>query len=141
MRHKLALAAACTGAAAIGLLAIGCGGSYRAVPVVSVTERDFKIRAPRVVPAGDVRVVLHNKGPVSHELLIVRASRERLPIRADGFTIDEQALDRRLIGTIEPERPGTRSSVIVHLVPGRYILLCNMSGHAAGGMSTSFRVR
>jgi uncharacterized cupredoxin-like copper-binding protein len=141
MRHKRRLAAACTGAAAIGLAAAACGGTHRAVPVVSVTERDFKIRAPHVVPAGDVRIVLHNRGPVSHELLIVRASRGRLPIRADGFTIDEDALDRRLTGVIEPERPGTHSSVLVHLVPGRYILLCNMSGHAAGGMLTSFRVR
>jgi uncharacterized cupredoxin-like copper-binding protein len=78
---------------------------------------------------------------VSHELVIVRASRERLPMRTDGFTIDEDGLGRRLIAAIEPQAPGTENSVVVHLVPGRYILLCNMAGHAAGGMLTSFRVR
>ena len=141
MRHKLALAAASAGVAVTGLLITGCGAAHRAIPVVSITERDFKIGAPHVLPAGDVRIVVRNRGPVSHELLIVHASRAGLPLRADGFTIDEEALDRRLVAVVEPQRPGARNSVLVHLAPGRYILLCNMSGHAAGGMLTSFRVR
>ncbi len=141
MRHKLTFAAATAAVAVIGLLATGCGAAHRAIPVVSITERDFKIRAPQVLPAGEVRIVLRNRGPVSHELLIVRASLERLPLRADGFTIDEDALERRLVAAIEPQRSGALSSVLVHLAPGRYILLCNMSGHAAAGMLTSFLVR
>jgi hypothetical protein len=136
MRHTLIwLAPACV------LLAAGCGGSHRALPVVSNTERDFAIRAPHEVPAGDVLVVLKNQGPVSHELLIVRAGRaNHLPLRADGFTIDEESLDRRLVIAIEPAAPGVRNAV-VHLAPGRYILLCNMAGHAVGGMQTSFLAR
>lgn len=141
MRQKLALVAAAAAVAVPALLATGCGGAHRAVTVVSITERDFKIRAPHVVAAGDVRFVLRNKGPVSHELLIVRATGEPLPRRADGFTIDEDALDRLLVAAIEPQGPGTESSVRAHLVHGRYIVLCNMSGHASGGMLTSFRVR
>jgi uncharacterized cupredoxin-like copper-binding protein len=122
------------------LFAAGCGGtSRRVLPVLSITERDFAIRAPHDVPAGDVRVVLKNRGPVSHELLIVRAGKtNRLPLRADGFTIDEESLDRRLVIAIEPAGPGVRDAV-VHLAPGRYILLCNMAGHALAGMQTSFR--
>jgi uncharacterized cupredoxin-like copper-binding protein len=141
MRRKLALAAALAGTVVTGGLAVGCGGAHRDIPVVSITERDFKISAPHVVPSGDVRLVLHNKGPVSHELVIVRALPGQLPIRTDGFTIDEDGLGQRLIGAIEPQAPGTESSVIVHLVAGRYILLCNMAGHAAGGMQSTFRVR
>jgi uncharacterized cupredoxin-like copper-binding protein len=107
--------------------------------VLSITESDFAIRAPHDVPAGDVLVVLKNKGPVSHELLIVRAGKtNRLPLRADGFTIEEESLDRRLVIAIEPAGPGVRDAV-VHLAPGRYILLCNMAGHALAGMQTSFR--
>jgi uncharacterized cupredoxin-like copper-binding protein len=121
------------------LLAAGCGGSHRALPVVSITERDFAIRAPHEVPAGDVLVVLKNQGPVSHELLIVRAGKANgLPLRADGFTIDEESLRRRLVIAIEPAGPGVRKQV-VHLAPGRYTLFCNMAGHALAGMQTSFR--
>jgi uncharacterized cupredoxin-like copper-binding protein len=128
-------------ATAVAVLASGCGGaSRRVLPALSVTERDFAIRAPHDVLAGDVMVVLKNLGPVSHELLIVHADNNRLPLRADGFTIDEKALRRRLVIAIEPGAPGIRN-VVVHLSPGRYILLCNMAGHAVGGMETSFRAR
>jgi len=128
-------------AVAVGLLAAGCGGtSHRALPVVPITERDFHITAPRQVPAGDVQVVLVNEGPVSHALLIVRATHDRLPLNEDGFTIDDEVLHRRVVLYTEPAGPGTRS-FDVHLAPGRYIVLCNMAGHAASGMRTSFEVR
>jgi uncharacterized cupredoxin-like copper-binding protein len=127
--------------AAAALLGAGCGGSsHRALQIVSVTERDFAIRAPRLVPAGEVRFVVTNKGPVDHELLLVRATREPLPRRSDGFTIAEGSLAHRLVAALEPAEPGVRE-VAVHLSPGRYVLFCNMEGHAASGMITSFRVR
>jgi uncharacterized cupredoxin-like copper-binding protein len=128
-------------AVAVGLLASGCGGgSHRSLPVVSITERDFHISVPHVVPAGDVRVVLTNKGPVSHELLIFHAAHGALPTRPDGFTIDEDAIESRLVGEIGAAGPGVREFV-VRLRPGRYVVFCNMAGHAASGMLTSFRAR
>jgi uncharacterized cupredoxin-like copper-binding protein len=128
-------------AAPVLLAAAGCGGSaHRVLPVVSITERDFHIAAPQVVPGGDVRIVLTNKGPVSHELLIIHATGRGLPRRSDGFTVDEDAVQHRLVGHFEPAGPGTRD-LVVHLRPGRYVVFCNMAGHAASGMVTSFRVR
>ena len=38
-----------------------------------MTERDFAIVAPKTLPAGNVVFRVRNKGPVAHELLIVRA--------------------------------------------------------------------
>jgi uncharacterized cupredoxin-like copper-binding protein len=138
MRHKLVL----FGVGAIVLFSSGCGGAHRdGAPVVLVTERDFRIQAPKIFPSGTVRLVVRNKGPVSHELLVVRASTGRLPRRADGFTIDEDAIHNRVVKVIEPQRPGAERSVVIQLSPGRYLLFCNMSGHAAGGMLMSFRVR
>jgi uncharacterized cupredoxin-like copper-binding protein len=136
MRHKVIWPAL-----AVVLLAAGCGGTtHRALPVVSITERDFHIAAPHVFPTGEVRIVLTNKGPVSHELLIIHAARGRLPLRADGFTIDEALVHRRLVGSFEPAGPSTRE-LVLHLARGRYVVFCNMAGHAASGMLTSFRVR
>jgi uncharacterized cupredoxin-like copper-binding protein len=136
MRHNLIWPAL-----AVVLLAAGCGGGHRrALPVVSITERDFHISVPHVVPAGDVRIVLTNKGPVTHELIMVHAARGRLPRRADGFTINEELLQHRLVGAFERAGPGTRE-LVVHLTRGRYVIFCNMAGHAASGMMTSFRVR
>jgi uncharacterized cupredoxin-like copper-binding protein len=138
MRHKFVL----FGVGAIVLFSSGCGGAHRdGAPVVIVTERDFRIQAPKTFPSGTVRLVVRNKGPVSHELLIFRASPGRLPRRADGFTIDEDALHNRLVKAVDPQRAGAETSVVIRLSPGRYLLLCNMTGHAAGGMLMSFRVR
>jgi len=72
---------------------------------------------------------------------VVRAHGSSLPLRADGLTVNEEALDPVVAGTLEPGDPGSRRGLQVHLVPGRYELFCNMSGHYLGGMHTDLVVR
>jgi uncharacterized cupredoxin-like copper-binding protein len=102
---------------------------------VRVTERDFRISAPKRLAAGDVRVSVHNKGPDDHEFIVVRLRGKALPLRADGLTVDEDAIEKATAGALEPGRPGERE-LRVRLDPGRYELLCNMYGHYVGGMHT-----
>ena len=100
-----------------------------------IKERDFRIAvAPARVHAGTVRLVVHNKGPDTHELLIVRTSASRLPLRSDGLTIDEDAIERATVAVIEGKETGATEELLVHLKPGRYELVCNMAGHYLGGM-------
>jgi uncharacterized cupredoxin-like copper-binding protein len=126
------------GAFVLALLA-GCGsGSAHKVagaPTVRVQERDFRITVkPARVRAGSVRLVLHNKGPDTHELLIVRSASADLPLRTDGLTINEAAVDKATVEVVEGKEPGTTEEVVLHLKPGRYELFCNMAGHYLGGM-------
>jgi uncharacterized cupredoxin-like copper-binding protein len=126
------------GAVALALIA-GCssGTSNKAAraPSVRVQERDFRITIkPARVRAGTVRLVLSNKGPDTHELLIVRSSRRGLPLRTDGLTVDEAAVDRATVGVIEGREPGSSEEMVLHLKAGRYELFCNMAGHYLGGM-------
>lgn len=126
------------GAFALALLA-GCssGSTDNAAraPVVRVKERDFKITvAPARVHAGAVRLVLRNKGPDAHELLVVRASGTALPLRSDGLTVNEESLEPATVGVIEGKEPDTVEELVLHLKPGRYELFCNMAGHYLGGM-------
>jgi len=136
----LAVAVACAAALA------GCGahrssGDDRAT-AVRVSEKDFKITAPRVVRAGDVRLVITNRGPDDHELAVVRAPIVgTLPMRADGVTVDEDATEHATAAALEPAPSGTVSELHARLRPGRYTLLCNMSGHYLGGMHTTVVVR
>jgi uncharacterized cupredoxin-like copper-binding protein len=133
---------------AVALLAIcglaGCASgdpSAHSGTVVRVTERDFRITASRTrVPAGDVLLTVENRGPVSHELIVVRKGSPSLPRRADGVTIDEDALEKAIAGALEPGQPGRVRELRVHLKPGRYELFCNMSGHFLGGMHTDLVV-
>lgn len=124
---------------ALALALSGCssGSSHQAAraATVRVTERDFRITvSPARVHAGAVRLLVHNRGPDMHELLMVRSSNGDLPLRSDGLTVNEAALDSATVGTIEGREPGSAEQLLVHLKPGRYELFCNMAGHYLGGM-------
>jgi len=128
---------ACLAVAVGAVVAAGCGSqteSAGSAAVVGVTERDFAVLVPKRVPAGDVVLRVRNRGPGSHELLVVKAPSSDLPFRSDGLTVDEDSLSRDEAGVLEPDLPGVVRNLRVHLAPGRYVLFCNMSGHYLGGM-------
>ena len=110
-------------------------------PVIAISERDFKITAPTRHAAGRVQLLVTNRGPDMHELIVVRQGRGPLPLRADGLTVDEDAVKPETAGTLEPGEPGARRRLDLRLEPGRYILLCNMAGHYLGGMHATIVVR
>ena len=107
---------------------------------VAISVADFKIKSPKRLAAGAIRFEVENEGPSSHELIVVRLTRGPLPMRRDGLTVDEDALEPRIAGALEPEEPG-HHTLDVRLRPGRYALLCNMAGHYLGGMQTTVVVR
>lgn len=133
----------CATAALLLTLSLAACGGHSAAPaeVVQITERDFAIRAPHELRAGPVRFVVTNDGPVSHELIVVRTTDSRLPLRKDGLTVDEEALASRTVGILDPAGPGSRRELDVRLRPGRYVVFCNMAGHYLSGMSSVIRVR
>jgi uncharacterized cupredoxin-like copper-binding protein len=130
------------GAAAVAVVA-GCGGSGssgpRAANVVTISERDFHISSPRRIQAGDVLLSVRNQGPDAHELIVIRTD-EALPLRADGTTVDEEALEPSTVGVLEPGDPNSDRLLSVHLSPGHYMLICNMAGHYLGGMNAELVV-
>jgi uncharacterized cupredoxin-like copper-binding protein len=136
MRALLALVAA--------VLVAGCASSTgpagHGATAASVTERDFRIEAPRHIRAGDVRLAVRNRGPVAHELVVVKLSDSPLPLRRDGMTVDEDAVEARTAFALEPQPAGTVSRLRIRLTRGRYELLCNMAGHYRGGMHTELDV-
>jgi hypothetical protein len=120
----------------------GCGSSgsdpQLTGSVAPIKEHDFKIVAPRTLPSGKVDLSVDNTGPDDHELIVVRAT-GALPRRADGLTVDEDAIEKQTAGSLEPGI-GKRD-VSVDLSPGRYVMFCNMQGHYLGGMHHTFTVQ
>jgi hypothetical protein len=106
-----------------------------------ITERDFHISAPKQVASGNLTLTVVNKGPDDHELIIVRATTARLPLRSDGLTANEEKLSPIIALSLEPASPGTKRTAHLHLRPGRYVLFCNMAGHFMAGMRTTLVVR
>jgi hypothetical protein len=127
----------------IALLTSACGTGRPASArgtVVRVTERDFRIVVARKrVPAGEVRLLVRNRGPDTHELILARTRSSRLPLRSDGLTVDEEALERGFVREIDAP-PGRVRELHLHLPPGRYELFCNMFGHYLGGMRAELEV-
>ena len=130
--------------AGIALLsATGCSSAGSDDPEgtaqVHVVERDFRISAPSHLTAGDVRLSIRNKGPDDHEFIVVRTGHRHLPLREDGLTVDEDAVEKETAGALEPARPGVHQ-LRLRLRPGRYTMLCNMAGHYMGGMHRTLEV-
>jgi uncharacterized cupredoxin-like copper-binding protein len=143
--------AAVAAVAVLLLVASGCGSGGPATRagerLVDVKERDFRISAPKRLPAGDVVLAVHNEGPDDHELLVIREKgsgeaeeEERATLRKDGMTVDEDGLGKAVVGALEPGEPNEVRHLRVRLKPGRYELICNMSGHYFGGMETDVTV-
>ena len=129
--------------ASLALLAFaGCGndGHKAGAHVVRVTERDFRISAPKHVRPGDLLLSVRNRGPDAHELIVVRDRSSQLPLRRDGSTVSEEKLEPLIAGALEPGAPYSVRTLRLHLRPGTYELFCNMSGHYLGGMRTKLVV-
>jgi uncharacterized cupredoxin-like copper-binding protein len=144
-RHLLPACAVLFGVAIIVAALVSRARPARATSttpsVVRVAERDFHITVVHGrLTAGTVLFRVTNRGPDEHEFIIVHAD-GGLPLRPDGITLDEDALERNIVGSIEPTPAGRTNTLRVSLKQGRYALVCNMFGHYMGGMHAPLVVR
>jgi uncharacterized cupredoxin-like copper-binding protein len=132
-------------AAALACVPIsGCGESHASASAsrtYALNERDFHIEAPATLTAGTYTFDVANHGATDHELIVASTPNGSLPLRPDGLTIDEEALESREAGTLEPAAHGARRTLTVHLTAGRYVFFCNMEGHFMAGMHAEVVVR
>jgi uncharacterized cupredoxin-like copper-binding protein len=144
-RVLCAAVAAALLATAAALLATGCGSSrhsgHSTATRETITERDFHITAPTSLKAGRYTFVVHNEGVTDHELIVAPDKGGQLPLRADGLTVDEEAVENEEPGALEPGSPGAVRALTVNLRPGRYVFFCNMEGHYMAGMRSEVVVQ
>ncbi len=127
------------------VLISGCGGSGKpgksGPSVVPVSEADFHISAPARLKAGEYTFRVHNQGATDHEFIIAPTKNGSLPLRPDGLTVDEEAVESQEPGSLEPGAAGAVRDLTVTLKPGRYVLFCNMEGHYMAGMHSELVVQ
>ena len=165
-KRGLPMAALATVAA---LTAAGCGGSTKTVtstvttpaasattgttatsttpasptPVKSVNMimTDYKFAPDNVtVAAGKVPITQKNAGGVEHEFVLLKTDKAAGSFRVEGSQIDEDTAGTS-IGEIEDVAPGKSKSKTFNLKPGKYVFVCNLPGHYAGGMYGSMTVQ
>ena len=142
-RPPLALCAVLIGLAfiAAALVSRAADASPKGPSAVRVFERDFHISVVHGrIAAGTVVFRVTNRGPDEHEFIVVRTDGS-LPMRVDGITLDEDALEKSIVGSIEPAPAGETNVLRLQLKPGHYALVCNMFGHYMGGMHAALVVR
>jgi len=110
---------------------------------VSATVKDFAIGAPTATaPGGLIDFTVTNNGPSEHEFIVFQTdlAHDKLPIDADG-RVDE-ASDQMTNVFDSGGNVAINATSIFHtaLTPGKYVLVCNLPGHYAGGMHTAFTV-
>lgn len=95
---------------------------------------EFKL-SPHVasVKAGVVGIKAKNIGEGEHELVVAASDLKpgKLPT-TDRGDVDEDALD--VIGEVSETPPGKTGTTKLDLVPGKYVMFCNVPSHYAAGM-------
>jgi uncharacterized cupredoxin-like copper-binding protein len=147
-------------AVAFGALAVACGGDGEeatpagegspvpeaATPSGAATTVEVSLSEWAVEPdaasvaAGEVTFVVRNDGTVHHELAVIKSDLDPAALPMEGGKVDEGAAGE-LIGRTETFSPGETKTITFDLVPGDYVLLCNLLGHYEAGMFTGFTVK
>jgi hypothetical protein len=127
---------------AMALLILGPSACSRPSPPssgssVPISLKDYRISSSLAsAPAGLVTFDIHNRGPSTHELVVLQTDEpaDRMPIGADGLSFDEESPLLVVAGELAQIDIGSSASLALRLDPGRYVLACNMQGHYRGGM-------
>jgi hypothetical protein len=130
-------------AATIVALSACSGSSAPSGPSINVTIRDFHIAASsQAVQPGTLVLRVYDKGPSTHELVIVRTDlpADQLPLRPDGLLVDEESPRLQPVDELSELDVGDRARLVLKLTPGRYVLFCNLEGHYLGGMHSLLQV-
>lgn len=134
------LARLCAGVALVLVACLPADGGPTG-QVFDVRIKDFKIfPSSASAPDGLVTLNVSNKGPTTHEFVVVRTDLpdDALPIGTDGLSVDEDGLEP--VDEIEGIEDGTSRQVTVRLEPGNYVFFCNFEGHYLAGMHADVEV-
>ena len=123
-------------AVVLGLTAASCGGDGG----IGATEVDFSITLDESsAAAGELTFDVSNDAEQTHEFVIFKTdlAEDAMPTDDDG-NVDEEGEGVELIDEIEDVEAGSTQSLTVTLDAGNYVFICNLPGHYAQGMHTSF---
>jgi uncharacterized cupredoxin-like copper-binding protein len=133
MRKAVLVAAVVTMVAGVA----SAGAASQATPTVKVSLKEFKVNAvPTSVKAGPVTFSVKNVGQLGHELVVVKTNvaPAKLPVK------NGKASEKGAIGEVSELKPGKSGKVTLKLTKGKYVLLCNVSGHYQAGQYAGFTV-
>lgn len=117
------------------------GSSANEGNFISGTVEEWKVSvSPNAATAGEVKFTIENKGTIGHEFLVVKTDILDGKITLDGDHFSEPSPGLEVIDEIGEFPAGSTELLVLSLEAGNYQLVCNLPGHYAAGMHTSFVV-
>ena len=123
-----------------GHYAAGMRAAFTVATPIAATEKEMSITlGQRFATSGPVTFTITNTGSAVHEFVVLETD---IPEGAVAASTDEpgKAEEPGHVGEAEDIEPGKTATLTLTLDPGKYVLICNMPGHYAAGMHTSFTV-
>jgi uncharacterized cupredoxin-like copper-binding protein len=93
------------------------------------------------IKAGETTFLVHNDAMTEeHEMVLVKLKSpdQKVNAVAGKHRVDEKQL--KSIGEVSELKPGADGQLKAKLVPGSYLLLCNIKGHYEAGMHSMLTV-
>ena len=117
------------------------GSSANEGNFISGKVEEWKVSvSPNAATAGEVKFTIENKGTIGHEFLVVKTDILDGKITLDGDHFSEPSPGLEVIDEIGEFPAGGTELLVLSLEAGNYQLVCNLPGHYAAGMHTSFVV-
>ena len=93
------------------------------------------------VPSGPVAFQVSNDGSIDHNFQVIRTDLAVDALPQSDNKVDETADALEIVGRISDfGAGGSQTAQFLELVPGSYVLICNVPGHYDGGMRVGFTV-
>ena len=126
----------------VGSAAVGSKHRSRAAApathAITVTTTEFAFAPSSIdAAAGNLKLTLVNAGKVTHELVVLKTDQPAGALKVGGGRVSEAAS----VGEVSELDAGATRSATLALKPGRYVYVCNIAGHYAGGMRGVLTVR
>lgn len=130
--------------AVVAIVASACGGSAPSdtseVATLIADLSDYKIVIDHPsIAAGHVVFGIRNHGAMAHEFKVIKTDQapDQLPVDAGTAKASEDGK----VGELTNIAAGATRKLALDLVPGKYVLICNVAGHYQLGMRVGLEVK
>jgi uncharacterized cupredoxin-like copper-binding protein len=117
---------------------IALAAQSNAKSTVNVQLKEFKITpGPATVKAGSVTFKVKNVGKTLHEFVVIKTTAAPGKLKVTKG----EASEAGAVGEVPDVKPGKSGSVTLNLKKGKYVFICNVSGHYLAGQYVGFTVK
>ena len=127
----------------VAIIASACGGgttetAESATLIADLSDYKIVIDHPSIA-AGHVVFGIRNHAAMAHEFKVIKTdlAADQLPVDAGTAKADETGK----VGALVDISAGATRKLALDLVPGKYVLICNVAGHYQLGMRVGLEVK